>query len=361
MQSMDFLQNYPYGCLEQKTSVVTPMLVLKQLYTKLNEAYDLKKLKIERREDSNEGNVKVSRDQVIQEYIAELPNFQNRDGGMSYWADRKDKDPSDLWVTSYLLSTISDLQVLGYKVSEKMISNMRAYMESERYRNIRPYCVGTNCEYDLSTRIAVIDALARQSTNEYTAYKMRTLLQEKSKKELQNSPDLLLPQSLMLAHLSKNTNLSAGERDTLLSDAKKNIQQVQNDDLVVNPREAYIGKSSSDNRVQQTAQMIQTIFLLDKSYATQQEQTTDLMIKWLLGQKKQGGFGSTIDTVTVIRSLVTYLEFSPVPETKRIAKLVLNDAVIKEETIKAKDKFTTYTKILKFSDLKQENTFALQV
>ncbi|MDD3262384.1 MAG: MG2 domain-containing protein [Candidatus Absconditabacteria bacterium] len=360
LQSVSFLSDYPYGCLEQKSSKIIPIALLKKLHNKLNESYDLKKIKTQRREGSDEGMAEVSLDQVIQEFITELPSFQNRDGGMVYRADSKDKSPSNMRVTSYLLSTIGYLQEIGYQIPAKVISDMRSYLQTERYHNKMPNCQ-TFCEYDLGTRIMVIDALANQSKNEYLPYKMRTLLKETKTKELDQRKDLLLSQALMLAKLSQNTNLSKKEQDGVLEDAKKILQKVQNNDLVVNPRDAYIGKEAYTNRIKQTSQMIEAIFMLDKSYATQQEQTTEMMIKWLAGQKKRGGFGSTTDTILVMKAMISYLEFSPIPQKTRIAKLVLDDKVVHQDTLKAKDKFTIYSKTFDFSELSKKNTFALQV
>lgn len=360
LESFSFLDAYPYWCLEQRSSKIIPMALLKQLYNKLNEPYDLKKIKIKRREWSDEWLVEISWDQAIQEFISELPNFQNRDWWMAYRADSKDKLPSNMRATSYLLSTIWYLQEIWYKVPAKIVSDMRSYLQTERYRNKKPNCSFSSCEYSIDTRIMVIDSLAHQSKNDYTPYKMRTLLKETKSKELERK-NLQLSQVLMLIKLSKNSNISSKERDNIWELAKEIIQKVQNDDLVVNPRDAYIGKEAYTNRVQQTAQMIESVFLLDKSYATQQEQTTEMMVKWLIGQRKLWWFGSTMDTISVIKAIISYIEFAPIPEKTRIAKLVLNDDVIHQETLKAKDKFTSYSKTLDFSKLNKTNVFALQV
>jgi uncharacterized protein YfaS (alpha-2-macroglobulin family) len=361
LQSLSFLSDYPYWCLEQRSSKILPIALLKQLHNKLNEKYDLKKIKIQRREWSDDGMIEISWDQAIQEFIAELPSFQNRDWWMVYRVDSKNISSSNMWATTYLLSTIWYLQEIEYEVPTKLVSDMRAYLQTERYRNKMPNCSSINCEYDLATRIMVIDALARQSKNDYTPYKMRTLLKETKAKDLNQRKDLLLPQALMLANLSKNTNISNKERNNVLEYAKNILQKVQNDDLVVNPRDAYIGKNAYTNRIQQTAQMIDAIFLLDKAYATEQEQTTEMMIKWLMSQKKKWWFGSTTDTILVMKAMISYLEFAPIPQKTRIAKLVLNDEVVHQETLKAKDKFTTYTKIFDFSELNKTNSFTLQV
>ena len=360
LQSVSFLSDYPYWCLEQKSSKIIPIALLKQLHTKLNETYDLKKIKIQRREWSDEWMVEVSLDQVIQEFIAELPSFQNRDWWMVYRADSKDKSPSNMRATSYLLSTIWYLQDIGYQVPAKIVSDMRSYLQTERYRNKMPNCQML-CEYDLTTRIMVIDALASQSKNEYVPYKMRTLLKETKSKELNQRKDLLLPQALMLAKLSQNINLSKKERDNVLEDAKRIIQKVQNDDLVVNPRDAYIGKAAYSNRIQQTSQMIESVFLLDKAYATEQEQVVEMMIKWLASQKRRWWFGSTTDTILVMKSMISYLEFAPIPQKNRNAKLIFNEKVVHQETLKAKDKFIIYTKTFDFSKLSETNKFALQI
>ncbi|MEI9955052.1 MAG: hypothetical protein WDM90_01755 [Ferruginibacter sp.] len=76
---LDYLIDYPHGCIEQTTSAVFPQLVLNQL-TDLD---DYKKSQVDK-------NVKAG--------IGKLQNFQRTDGGFSYWPGGSE---SDEWGTNY--------------------------------------------------------------------------------------------------------------------------------------------------------------------------------------------------------------------------------------------------------------------
>ena len=63
---LDYLIEYPHGCIEQTTSAVFPQLVLNQLM----DLDDYRKAQIDK-------NIKAG--------INKLQNFQTSDGGFSYW------------------------------------------------------------------------------------------------------------------------------------------------------------------------------------------------------------------------------------------------------------------------------------
>jgi len=62
-----------------------------------------------------------------------------------------------------------------------------------------------------------------------------------------------------------------------------------------------------------------------------------------------------------MKSMISYLEFAPIPQKNRNAKLIFNEKVVHQETLKAKDKFIIYTKTFDFSKLSETNKFALQI
>ena len=93
---LNYLIDYPHGCVEQTTSAVFPQLVLNQL-TDLDEA---KKAKVDR-------NVKAG--------IGRLQNFQRPDGGFSYWPGGGE---SDEWGTNYAGHFLVEAQNNGYLVSD---------------------------------------------------------------------------------------------------------------------------------------------------------------------------------------------------------------------------------------------------
>ncbi len=106
---LDYLIEYPHGCIEQTTSSVFPQLVLNQL-TDLD---DYKKTQVDR-------NVKAG--------IAKLQNFQRPDGGFSYWPGGNE---SDEWGTNYAGHFLIEAQNNGYVVSDYLMQQWKNYQRGK--------------------------------------------------------------------------------------------------------------------------------------------------------------------------------------------------------------------------------------
>lgn len=96
---LDYLIEYPHGCIEQTTSAVFPQLVLNQL-TDLD---DYKKPLVDK-------NVKAG--------IARMQNFQRPDGGFSYWPGGNE---SDEWGSNYAGHFLTEAQANGFFVSDNLL------------------------------------------------------------------------------------------------------------------------------------------------------------------------------------------------------------------------------------------------
>ncbi|HSY75231.1 MAG TPA: alpha-2-macroglobulin family protein, partial [Bacteroidia bacterium] len=106
---LDYLIEYPYGCIEQTTSAIFPQLVLNQL-TDLD---DYRKSLVDR-------NIKSG--------IIKIQDFQRNDGGFSYWPGEGE---SDEWGTNYAGHFLLEAQARGYSVNESMLSQWKAYQRSK--------------------------------------------------------------------------------------------------------------------------------------------------------------------------------------------------------------------------------------
>jgi uncharacterized protein YfaS (alpha-2-macroglobulin family) len=106
---LDYLIEYPHGCVEQTTSAVFPQLVLNQL-TDLND------------------NKKQEVDKNIKAGIAKLQNFQRPDGGFSYWPDAGE---SNEWGTNYAGHFLIEAQSKGYFVSDYMLLQWKNYQRAK--------------------------------------------------------------------------------------------------------------------------------------------------------------------------------------------------------------------------------------
>lgn len=106
---LDYLIQYPHGCIEQTTSAVFPQLVLNQLA----DLDDYKKAQVEK-------NIKAG--------IAKMQNFQRPDGGFSYWPGGNE---SDEWGTSYAGHFLMEAQNNGYLVSDYMLQQWKNYQRGK--------------------------------------------------------------------------------------------------------------------------------------------------------------------------------------------------------------------------------------
>ena len=104
---LDYLIEYPYGCVEQTTSAGFPQLYLGQLL-------DL----------SPRQNAEVDRN--VKTTISRLKNFQTNDGGLSYWPNQGE---SDEWGTNYAGHFMLAAQGKGYSLPIGFLENWKKYQK----------------------------------------------------------------------------------------------------------------------------------------------------------------------------------------------------------------------------------------
>ena len=105
---LNYLIQYPHGCIEQTTSAVFPQLVLNQL----TEIDDRRKAEIDR-------NIRTA--------IQKIQNFQTNTGGFAYWPGDKD----DEWGTNYAGHFLIEAAARGYNVSSSVMQQWRSFQRSK--------------------------------------------------------------------------------------------------------------------------------------------------------------------------------------------------------------------------------------
>ncbi len=106
---LDYLIDYPHGCIEQTTSAVFPQLVL----NKLTDLDDYKKAQVDK-------NIKAG--------IGKLQNFQQPNGGFSYWPGGGE---SDEWGSNYAGHFLVEAQANGFLVSDYMLQQWKNYQRGK--------------------------------------------------------------------------------------------------------------------------------------------------------------------------------------------------------------------------------------
>jgi alpha-2-macroglobulin len=106
---LEYLIQYPHGCIEQTTSSVFPQLSLDNLMD-LN---DKQKLEIEK-------NVKAA--------VERIQTFQTVGGGFAYWPGNAE---ADAWGSNYAGHFLLEAKNEGYNVSSQMLSQWTDYQEKQ--------------------------------------------------------------------------------------------------------------------------------------------------------------------------------------------------------------------------------------
>jgi alpha-2-macroglobulin len=115
---LEYLIQYPHGCIEQTTSSVFPQLFL-------GDVSDLS----ESSKKDLEKNIKAG--------ISRIKNFQTYSGGLSYWPGESDDSQ---WGTNYALHFLLEAKSKGYSVQEEMLSRVISYQiqKSNEWRSYQP-------------------------------------------------------------------------------------------------------------------------------------------------------------------------------------------------------------------------------
>jgi hypothetical protein len=116
---LQYLLQYPYGCIEQTTSAVFPQIYLGQIKVMT----DIENLKVQR-------NVTAG--------IEQLKSFITRDGGFAYWPGQAEADP---WGSSYAGHFLVEAEKKGYFVPADILKRWKKYQKGKalEWRNSDPY------------------------------------------------------------------------------------------------------------------------------------------------------------------------------------------------------------------------------
>lgn len=357
VDSIDYLNNYPYWCSEQKTSSIVPNIYIKKLYDSVWISFDLKTKMIDYYDSEDKVFKKKSLDQVIKEYIVDIRKFQKIDGWFVYWYDISSSYPnySDFYLTAYILKSLSELEKNWYKQEDKIMLDALTYLKNRFYKNEIEWCKKTefnDCKYSESDRLSAIEAIQTYNVDDYETYKMYKLLEIKS-----DDTSSILKKAIITANLLNIKTLSAEDKTTLKNELKKDINKILNNELVYNPRGAYIWKSSNFTRLENTAMLLKVISLLWEKEIKNSSFIIDNLNRWIIGQKKDWSFWSTQDNIYVIDAITNYILTSG--ELKDInfdTKIKLNSDNVDEKVFNDKNKLEVYSKYLDLWILNDKNT-----
>ncbi len=353
LDGMEYVASFPYGCSEQKTSALMPHIYLKKLYESAWVSYDLKTKTIKKYVDTQVWYKDISVDEAIKDYISEIGKFQNRDGGFMYWYDTTYK-VSDTQLSVYLLSSFSQLEQVWYQINQKMMTELKSYLKNQfTQKSICSDTISQNC-MALDTKVFILWALYDADPKDGEIYKMYSTLPTEKLSKLVHLD--------LISKLLSIPTLGVTQKDTLEKKAITFTNEIISNELVFNPRWAFLSNSNTAWRLQNTAKFLEIIARMGSEKISDIESVSDNMLRFISSSKMNNGFGSTLDNANIIQSLAYYVEKTQnISQTSLMGRIHLNGKEIKAQKIDTKNVFEIFSTDLENKDIASLNTLNFEV
>ncbi len=266
-----YLFEYPYGCLEQKTSRALPII----LFGDVVRAFGLKGLP----------DGKNSIEEVVQEYLDEVPKYQNFGGGFSYWVGGDYPSP---YVSVYAILAMTKAKEKGFKVNKECLEKGLNYLKTlVRNNSVDRY----GLLYWHSTRALALAVLA--DNNYYDASAAELLFQRREE----------LP---LVARAMVWKAIVKGRGDAAMADE---LRRGISNAIKMSPRDAHFEEPAESglewtfhSNMRTTAAVLQTFLELDR----EQVPWAEKVVKYILQERKTGRWRTTQENTYVFWALGTY-------------------------------------------------------
>jgi len=299
-----------YDCLEQRFSSFMPHIYTKQLYTSANKwsDYNFNKIFIKQWSDWFDWYQDISLDNYIKQQLISMENFQNPDWWFVFRNDSAYKQQSSVRLTNYILSSMSNLRDLWYTIPKDIASLATKYLKTQFYKEQKNCTNISNqsCIIRAKQAMITISSIADRDIKDKELLTMWELIAPLTKDNKDTSD--MLYKAILLWKLSQQNISYKNEIAPIIS-------TVLNEQLVMEPKTAHIGKNTTYNNITDTAYLLEAssyIPELTNKYST----IYDALQRWIWQQKQDGSRWSTQDTVNVIRSLTRFISVNPISKDK---------------------------------------------
>ncbi|HEY4105659.1 MAG TPA: alpha-2-macroglobulin family protein, partial [Polyangiaceae bacterium] len=259
---VDQLVEYPYGCTEQLSSRLIPLVPLRDL---------AKDFQIP---------LALDADKVIPKTVAEIISRQHADGSFGLWPDSRDAYP---WVTAYALFVLGEVDQHGIKVPRSVFDRGSEYL--------RGYLALTGDEpWRLPTEAFIVDVLADMGKPDF-GYMQRVY---ERRKELPLFAKALLLHALASSKASK-TLISA------LVPELENSLRIENDAAFVAENTGDEYAVLMDSQARTAAMVLRALLVVKPDHPLGSE-----LARGILRQRVNGSWRTTQETAYSLLALDAY-------------------------------------------------------
>ena len=296
---VESLVQYPYGCTEQITSRLVPLVAV----TDLAKEYGIK--------------LPANAREIAQKSLGELMDRQHGDGGFGYWPD---STRTDTWVSAYALWGLSLGRNAEYNVSEAVLKSATTFLRRELMSRLK-----SQKPLDLSTAAFILDVLAMRGAPD--AGYMTRLFEQREK--------MPLFARALLAHALAVSKSQPNDARELMRDVENHLHVTPTGAIVTsNHGSEYAQILDSDART--TAIVLRALVAVDEAHPL-----ASRLAKGLLGLRKGGSWRNTQETAWSLVALNDYRHAQEKVAPNFDAKVFFGDNAIfdasfKEQSVAAK-------------------------
>lgn len=293
--SVQYLFEYPYGCLEQKMSRALPIIIGAELV----KAFDLEVLKGK--------DLRA----VAQDVLDEVPQYQQPNGGFSYWKNSYDSDPFP-YLSAYTMYGLTLASQKKYRVDRTSMEEGMSYLrEVLNAPQTARYSEGV----DLSTKALIVYVLALNGKADFGH--MEKLFERREGMPL-----------FARAYLLKALQRSGGNVTMIRTLAEGIMNGVK-----ISPTTAHFEEQSGDDwwwmfhsNVRTTALAVDALMEVEPK-----NELIPKAVRWLLDRQQNGFWRTTQENLYVIQALASYFSVYENIEPKFKAVLMLAGRTVMNE------------------------------
>lgn len=325
--ALNYLLEFPYGCSEQIASRLNAIAIIKRglKLPNLEEKFKLEKIKYQGKE--------YTIDEVVEIGLNELYNNQQWDGGFSFWRT----GPSNFHLTLHVLNTFHNLSLAGYLVNQNSIKRAIDYVYKEIIYQDKNDII-----------------LAAYTLSNFEDFDQKSFLKRKII-EIVND-DLFLKDKISNTSLPYLAILlEKGNYDNQL---KKKVFDVLDSRIKIDGRGAFLGIDKLLNWQYFETPIKNTALYLKAQVARKSEnKIIEKVLRWILNnRKKDGSWGSTQNTLSVIDALTDYLEWKGETRSNFTLEILTNERSEGNFTFNSETIFEQFKKEIPIQNLKFNET-----
>lgn len=300
--ALNYLLDFPYGCSEQIASKLNAIAIVKKGLNlpNLNEKFNLEKIKF--------GDKEYTIEEAADMGLAKIYNNQQWDGGFSYWSGGE----SDFYLTLHVVDALNNLSLAGFQVSQSNMNKAVGYLRNG-IRSKMQY------EDENSYRNRLI-------LTSYTLFRISSFRDDGflTQKIIQIAND-----SSFINDKISNNNLSylavilTNGFDAKL---KNKIFDTLDNRINIDARGAFIATGQNIAwRQYETAIKNTALYLKAQVAAKKENPISEKVLRWLLNSRsKDGAWGSTNNTLTVVDALTDFLQWKKETKSNFDLSLLIN-------------------------------------